>query len=78
MNPHQKRKLLGIQTFHIGAKTDDQYQRSSLDGRCLAGQTLVFIQGAHISRSFGLSLEFIVGWVADFNQGETLGRLNLV
>lgn len=69
MNPHQKRKLLGIQTFHIGAKTDYQYQRSSLDGRCLAGQTLVFIQGAHISRSFGLGLEFIVCRVADFDQG---------
>ena len=78
MNPHQKRKLLGIQTFHIGAKTDDQYQRSSLDGRCLAGQTLVFIQGAHISRSFGLRLKFLVCGIADFDQSKALGRLNLV
>ena len=78
MNPHQKRKLLGIQTFHIGAKTDYQYQRSSLDGRCLAGQTLVFIQCAHISCSFGLSLEFVVGRVADFDQSQAVSRLNLV
>jgi hypothetical protein len=78
MNPHQKRKLLGIQTFHIGAKTDYQYQRSSLDGRCRAGQTLVFIQGAHISCSFGLSLEFVVGRVANFDQSQAMSRLNLV